>query len=241
MKTNLSLIVAIALLASAAPAQPQAMAQPKPDAAQADAEPEIIVTGFSKPFKLTGKQLVRAQQAFVAKRSEFAPDSQLYFRVASQDGSSIEGLDLYLKNGDEIIDLPLDSQSRFIVPALSNKDWTLYANRGRKALSVTPSILSPGTSDLNRRLGDLRLQCNVYWAMLSPETSIFARALFSSAGGCKSGKFGYYVNTERAIASGSVSNGGTSIPIRLWGDHRYAAPIGEKRMPNDARVVLQPA
>jgi len=233
--TALLAAVVISLSVPAIAQQP-----PAPDQTQT-AEAEIVVTGFAKPYKLTGKQLVRAQTAFNAKRGQLAPESQLYFQVTPQDGGDISGLDLYLKHGDEIVPLPLDRQSRFILPALSGNDWTLFANRNRKGIAVTPTILSPGTSERNRMLGDLRLQCEVYWAMSSPETSIVVRAMFGAAGGCRGTKFGYYITTRAAITSGTVSNGSASAPLRLWGDHRYQAPIGMKTMPNTARVTLIPA
>lgn len=218
-----------------------AQQHPAPTANQEEVvEPEIVVTGFAKPYKLTGKQLVRAQTAFNAKRGQLAPQSQLYFQIISQEGGDISDLDLYLKRGDEVLSLPIDGQSRFVLPPLNGNDWTLFANRNRKAITITPTILSPGTSERNRMLGDLRLQCETYWAMSSPETSIVVRAMFSAAGGCKGTKFGYYVSTQAVITSGIVSDGSASTPLRLWGDHRYQAPIGIKAMPNTARVTLSP-
>lgn len=237
MKTIPPALLSFALAIAPALAQPSG--SPAATEQVGDAEPEIIVTGFSKPFKLTGKQLVRAQQAFDAKRSEFAPESQLYFKVSAQDGSGIDGVDLYLRNGDQILDLPLDRESRFRLPPLASKDWALYANRAKKALAVTPLILSPGTAEFHRRLGDLRLQCHVQWAMLAPEISIFVRSMFAASGGCKSGKFAYYVNTSRTIVSGTVSNGGREITIKLWGNKSYATPIGEKSFSNSSIVKLR--
>ena len=214
---------------------------PPPIAEHGEAtQPEIIVTGFTKPFKLTGHQLVRAQRAFAAARAEFAPASQLYFRVTAKDRAGIEGLDMYLKNGDTIIDLPLDAQSRFVLPPLNGNGWALFANRADKALTVKPVVLSPGTSELHRRLGDLRLQCRIIWAMSGSETPIMVRAMFAAAGGCNSGRFAYYVNTEQAISRGEVSSGSIRLPIKLWGSHSYAVPIGERKMPNNALVNLQP-
>lgn len=222
------------------PALAQAASE-QPGGEMQAAEPEIIVTGLTKPYKLTGKQLVRALRAFDAKRGQLARAAQLYFRVAPKVGGDLSEIDLFLKRGDEIVTLPLDNQNRFVLPPLNGEDWTLFANRNRGGIVVTPTVLSPGTSDRSRLLGDLRLQCEVYWAMSSPETSIIVRAMFSAAGGCKSNKFGFYVSTDAAISSGTVTNGATVLPLRLWGDHKYQAPIGVKTLPNSARVTLIPS
>lgn len=237
MKTILHALLSFVLAIGPALAEPSS--SPAATEQARDAEPEIVVTGFSKPFKLTGKQLVRAQQAFDARRSEFAPGSQLYFKVSTQDGSGVDGVDLYLKSGDQILDLPLDSEARFTLPPLAGRDWALYANRAKKALEVTPLVLSPGTAEFHRRLGDLRLQCNVQWAMSAPEISIFVRSMFAASGGCKSGKFAYYVKTSRPITGGIVSNGEREISIKLWGNKSYETPIGEKSLSNASIVKLR--
>ncbi len=233
---NVALFAAAAIHLSV-PASAQVRSADGQDQAQ---ESEIVVTGFAKPYKLTGKQLMRAQTTFNAKRDQLSPKSQLYFQVVPKDGGDVSDLKFYLEQGDQIVSLPLDGQLRFVLPPLSGGNWTLFANRNHKGIAVTPTIFSPGTSERNRMLGDLRLQCEVYWAMSGPETSIVVRAMFGAAGGCGGTKFGYYVTTQGAISSAVVSDGNTSVPIRLWGDHRYQAPIGTKAMPNTAHVTLSP-
>jgi hypothetical protein len=233
-----SALLAVASISLSIPANAQQ--QQVPDLAPA-VEADIVVTGFANPYRLTGEQLALAQAAFAANRGRLAPQSQLYFQVASQGGDTISDLDLYLKRGDDIISLPLDGQHRFILPPLSGGDWTLFANRNHDGITVTPVILSPGTSERSRLLGDLRLQCEVYWAMSSPEVSIVVRSMFRVAGGCRSTRFGYYITTQAPITAVRVSDGSTSIPLRTWGDHRYQAPIGVKTLPNSARITLDPA
>jgi hypothetical protein len=199
-----SALLAVASISLSIPANAQQ--QQVPDLAPA-VEADIVVTGFANPYRLTGEQLALAQAAFAANRGRLAPQSQLYFQVASQGGDTISDLDLYLNDG----------------------------------ITVTPVILSPGTSERSRLLGDLRLQCEVYWAMSSPEVSIVVRSMFRVAGGCRSTRFGYYITTQAPITAVRVSDGSTSIPLRTWGDHRYQAPIGVKTLPNSARITLDPA
>jgi hypothetical protein len=97
--------------------------------------------------------------------------------------------------------------------------------------------LSPGTSDRERLLGDLRLQCQVDWAFARSETSIFARGIYSSAGGCTSKKFAYYVLANRPLAAASLRFGASAKPLQIFRAASYRAPITDP-LPNDARVVL---
>lgn len=234
-----SLVPAIAALAlsATAPIVP-AVAQSPAGPLMEQGETEIVVTGFSKNFRLKGKQLAAALAAFGRNRPRLAPASQLFFVVKSESGGDLSGLELSLRSPEREIPLPLDAQSRFVLPPLPDADWALVANRRKGSIAISPTVLSPGTSEGNRLLGDLRLQCEVSWAMFKSEISVFERAMFSSAGGCGSRQFAFYVTTRQSIAEGRVADRERSLPLRLWGKNSYRAPIGEKTIPNDARVVL---
>lgn len=233
---NLSVVATLILFASSALAEESEI----PAAQEVDnsQEEEIVVTGFRNSYKLTGKQLAEALSVFNKKREGLAPEARLLFQVKSLKQYDISSLTLSLRSGDKIIPLYLDNNSRFVLPHLEGRNWELVSNGKAGGLSVSPLIISPGTQDSDRLLGDLRLQCEVSWALVKPETSIFARTLFSSAGGCQGNKFAYYVSTNRTISSAEVMSGDIRRLIHLWGGNRYQAPVGDKVLPNSARVRI---
>jgi hypothetical protein len=217
---------------------------PMPAAAQLAApeaaleEQEISVVGFRNPYKLTVKQLRGAARAYRKGKAVYAPASTLFFQVKTAEaGESLDGVTLTLRAADQSIPVPLDAASRFVLPELGSDDWELVANRSRAGLIVRPVVMSPGTSEADRMLGDMRLQCEVHWAIEKQHMSVFARGAFGAAGGCKSSSFAIYARSDRPIADASVIDGVTSKPVQVLRDgYLFRAPLHDKKLPNSARV-----
>jgi len=217
-------------------APPAAARAPAPEAAVEDQA--ISVVGFKNPYRLTVKQLRDAARAYRKGRPVYAPASILYFEVKpARPGESLDGVTLTLRSADRAIPVPLDSANRFVLPELGSDDWQLVANRSRAGLVVRPVVMSPGTSEDDRMLGDMRLQCEVHWAIEKRHMSVFARGAFAAAGGCQSSSFAIYARSDRAIAHASVTAGPVSRPVQVLRDgYLFRAPLHDKKLPNSARV-----
>lgn len=202
-----------------------------------EAAPEIVIVGFSKPYRLTDKELRNALGAYQRGRAALAPTSALLFQVSSPGAESLETLQLELRNSDEVLPLALDKNHRFELPPLGDGKWELVANRARTAIEIRPIVLSPGTDLEHRRLGDMRLQCLVTWAIEKDHVSMPVRAMFDMAGGCQSTKMALYAKSERAIADADITTAGRVTAIAILRDrHTYRAPLGDKSLPDDATV-----
>lgn len=200
---------------------------------------EIVVTGIAKPFKLTAKQLRRALQVYAKRRPTYGPASQLLFEVKPKAGAGdLSGLRLRLRSGDTVIPISLDSASRFVLPVLPRGKWELVANRGAKGLRISPLVLSPGTTQSDWRLGDMRLQCEVVWeAFIKPELPLLARPVAAAVNACTSSRFGMFQRLDKRIASAAVDTGTTEKPVQLSKDrYSFRAPVYDKSLPNSARV-----
>lgn len=226
MRRHVLSILALVLATGAAP--------PQEDQSPSD----IVVIGFSKPYRLTVKQLRNAVAAYNRGRPGLAPTSNLLFEVSSSFRSRpLDELKLVLRSPTATVPITLDGRHRFVLPELRDDEWELLANRGRGALAVRPIVLSPGTDLEERRLGDMRLQCEVTWAIEKEHASIATRGLFGMAGGCRSTKLGLYARSERPIADATIFTGGRKVPIAILADrHNYRVPLGDKSLPDDARV-----
>ena len=198
---------------------------------------DIVVIGFSKPYKLSVEELRVAVVAYRQGKPVLAPASTLYFAVDGLDGQSLSGLRLALRSSGSTIPIALDDNQRFVLPDLGTGKWDLVANRGRNGLSIRPIVLSPGTDAGDRRLGDLRLQCSVLWSIEKHHASLPMRAIFGAAGGCRSTKLALYTKTDRPIAEAFVLMDGKRTPVPVLSDRRtYRAPLGEKSLRDEARV-----
>jgi hypothetical protein len=202
-----------------------------------DSSADIVVIGFSKPYKLSVKELRDAVAAYREGRVLLAPASELFFEVSSQNSADLVDLSLTLRSPGAVIPVTLDEHHRFVLPGLDGDDWELIANRARGALSIRPLVLSPGTETGDRRFGDMRLQCRVTWAIEKEHASIMVRGMFGMAGGCASTKLGLYAKSERPIDEATIADGTRIVPISVLSDrHMYRVPLGDKSLPNDARV-----
>jgi hypothetical protein len=230
--TYLAVLGMAALLAGANPGLLQAPVQD--DGAETA---DIVVIGFSKPYKLSVEELRDAVVAYRQGRPVLAPASTLYFAVDGLAGQSLDGLRLVLRSSGSTIPIALDDNRRFVLPDLGAGKWELVANRGRTGLSIRPIVLSPGTDVGDRRLGDMRLQCSVLWSIEKHHASLPMKAIFGAAGGCRSTKLALYTKSDRPIAEAFVLTDGKRIPVSVLSDRRtYRAPLGDKSLHDEARV-----
>ena len=217
---------------AALPAGP-AVAQEPP------ASDEIVVTG-TRVSTLDLPRLLKAQAAFEAGRAKYAPTSALYFQLRPAAGVAVEGMTLALVKGDQDMIVPIDAENRFTLPRLPAGRWELVHNRGAGRIAVRALVISAGTSEADRPLGDLRLQCRAGWELAKAKFSFIERGGFSAMGGCNSGKFAFYFRTPRAIQSATLTSGAATSDLPVMADRSaYRAPLGDKALPNDARIRVR--
>ncbi len=242
----LGLGVVLAALASAAAsplgAQEAAEGVERSDTT-VDAGAEIVVSGLRNPFRLTSKQLRAMHKAFVDNRGRYAPGAAWDLRITSPiDGRLNDMPRLSIVSRDDSIPIAYDPASRsFRFPAGLRipKDAELVSNWRGGALSLLPFVHSPGTSETDRLVGDLRLQCEVMWAGVKFDLSFVERTAFGAAGGCQSSRVSFYFRTERPLASASVTHSGRSDEVRIKEDRMgFRPPIFDKAIPNSARLRL---
>jgi len=228
------------IAASPVHAGPAAVAQAEP--AQSG-DGDIVVTGLRNPFRLTARQLRAMVEANRRHRRQYAPAASFSFIVVPIDqGADLAGLQLSLV-GKDVIDLPIDPETRILtIPADVNPagNYQLVSNRKHGALRLSPLITSPGTTARERRLGDLRLQCEVMWAGVKSEVPALARVAFSLAGACKSSRIAFYFHSDAPLRAATIDVRGSEIPIPIAGDSSgFRAPIYDRKLSNDTRVHLR--
>jgi hypothetical protein len=210
--------------------------------APADGYEDIVVEGLKDPYRISPKQLREAVSAYSKRQAELAPSAPLRFAIFRYrfDPALQEVRFRLLADNGDTIPITLDSNGQFVLPPLdySQKLYALQANRKSGSVRVRPLIMSPDSSDDNRRMGDLRLECAVNWAMLRDNFSVFVRGIAGAAGGpCTSSTFSVFRNTERALASGSITDGKLSKPLQIAKDgSAYRMPGYIKSFGNDTRV-----
>jgi hypothetical protein len=210
-------------------------------------EAAIQVEGQSKPKRASVNQFREAQAAFQKLRPSLAPAASLMYEIRTANKSGVTEANIgsvrlsLLSNGDRI-PIEIDGQHRFVMPDLRSLtgDYRLFANVGKKPIYIAPRIFSPGTSETERRLGDIRLECQTGWAYYKSEISIMWRAGFGLIGGCGSKKIALYYRLPRPVARVTVSDRGKSVALVLSPrfPNAYRAPIYDKSLSNEARISI---
>ena len=143
-----------------------------------------------------------------------------YQRVAASyaDWDSIDG---------EVVFVHDHLEGQELLAALDGAD-VVVAMRERTAFDA----------ELLGRLGDLRLQCEVGWAISREAIAAAPAGAFTRVvGGCGSSQGAIHAGSVRAVADAAVSVGALTLPVRVTdGGYRYSVPLGYERLPDAARV-----
>lgn len=205
----------------------------------ASRDDDIVVTGSSRDYRLTGKEFAAALKAFRKFRPSFAPESALWFEVAARGGDpALAGVQLALTDGQTRVPLAMGADHRIRIPETVGENWRLV-HVGRPApIRIRPWVVSPGTAPTSLRLGDLQVQCRVGWAIARQSASFATAGMFDMIGGCGSAKIALYQELSRPIASATLVEGSKQAPVPIWRETRLRMPTYLKGYTPEARVRI---
>ncbi|MBB3219433.1 hypothetical protein [Pseudoduganella umbonata] len=216
------------------------------DNIQADqgADSVVNVTAIRDPDWKPYSSMLKGVSRFAEKR-DLAPTAELQFILVPRlPGVDMNALQLKLQSDEASLDIPLGQGNIFILPVkpeLARDKAELMLNRKAGSVTWLPYVRSPTTSDTVRRLGDLRLACEVHWAIDKETLPFAARTSISALGGpCNfvSKKGTYSFSEPRRISRATISfNGKTeSVPVN---GYSFTPPLREQRWANDSVIELQ--
>ncbi len=207
---------------------------------------EIVVVANREGNYVVGAGDIREMvEAFHKWGPKHAPDSALFLQFKPAKGQELAAIEANLQRGKDNIALPIgaDGLARLPVEQMGDGKWDLTMNQVKGKLKIFPLVFSPGTSATDRRMGDLRLQCRVFWGFYNNQVNIFLRGLVDMVGGCTSKNLGIYYPADQPLESAlfegkdqaqRLSPNKSSYLVELWNtsisdDTRlrltYAAPV----------------
>lgn len=165
-----------------------------------------------------------------------------------QGGPGVDPLNARLSGDDGyVLPLALDDGGRFQVPRSRpalDADAELRLSKKYSDVRVWPWVRSPGLANNQRRLGDIRLECQVFVAIAKKEAPLhivlFGNAVMHGSDWCAfmQDKDSAWDVAMPATLSGAVlRDGERSIPLRVKG-WRFEVPVGDKSWSNDAIVEV---
>jgi hypothetical protein len=146
-----------------------------------------------------------------------------------------------------VLPLALDDGGRFQVPR-SQPAWDAEAelrlSKKHSDVRVWPYVRSPGLADNQRRLGDIRLECQVFVAIAKKEAPLhivlLGNAVMLGSDWCafmKGKERSWDVAMPATLSVAVLRDGERSVPLRVRGQ-RVGVPIGDNSWSNDAIVEV---
>ena len=242
-------------------------AQEKPKAL-----PKVNITGTaSDPVEKSYRKMIRGMDYFEKARTAFAPEASLRFKLLPRKpGTDMDHILLEVVGNTFSYELPIAADHTFVLqrdPKALSEDAVVSPNRKRLSMTWRTDIRTPGLAPNTRRLGDLRLECQVgLEADLVSNTNPIARIaeLFTdSRSYCDRKDSRYLYFAERPLFSVTLVDGARRevLPIdqlyatasddpglkdelpycdcEMLVDRTYHLPLGDHSWPDDTRVEYE--
>lgn len=223
-----------------------AFAQTAPPAYQLEL-PSVAVNLNADPAWRSYKQLKVGEQAFVKFRHH-APRAELYFALfPRQPWLDFEGVAMSVQFDEGMVPVPLGPMGRFRLPDIATaniESAELVLNQKNGTYRWRPDIRTPGVPENYRRLGDLRLECEVADAVNGNTTSLFPRSLFSTSdGSCRSEQIKNLFPSTKSVVAIQMAYGNRiqiyhNVLGKKYDGYVYYVPLHDQGWPDDALFEL---
>lgn len=221
----------------------------------------VDIKGIRNPETHSYRAIAAGLDIFDARHALAPGVPQLLFQARTRNGKLLDaGLLNGARDGEPLgavlagdegyaLRLALDEAGRFQVPRSQpalDADAELRLSKKRSDVRVWPYVRSPGLPDNQRRLGDIRLECQVFVAIAKKEAPLhivlLGNTVMLGSDWCafmKDADRAWDVAMNEPPASAVLREGGRSTPLRVKG-HKVDVPIGDTSWSNDAIVETTP-
>ncbi|MEW7849226.1 hypothetical protein AB2N08_11040 [Massilia aurea] len=208
-------------------------------------ETKVEVSGVKDPALRPYRIMSRGLDAF-EKHHALAPGASLRFELKNKDGTQLPAAGVSLRlSGDKVdLALPVDGNATFVLPRSQeafDDNADLVVNRKNDVIRWRPYVRSPGVPESTRRLGDLRLECEVAWAVMRDEIGFVMRTAMAAVGGmCHAPMSALYYRAPGQLAAVRLTSGERSRFLTLSADrHSYIVPVRAKEWDNESLIVYE--
>ncbi|WP_294537513.1 hypothetical protein [uncultured Rhodoblastus sp.] len=208
--------------------------------------PDVDVSASAGPRELSYEAIARGLEAFALHQQQ-APAAKPQFRVRPvQQEASLKGLHLVLSTPGRNRDLPFDKNGAFTPPQLDAADRAqarIALNPTDGAFAIAPFVRTPGLAPDTLRMGDLRVGCEMRWAIAREDNDTFPLILYGPGGPCHSHLVKSVLQAPRPVSSIWLVYGQRreALPVeRLKADRiTFMPPIHDDSWPDDTLIELK--
>ena len=234
--------------------------------------PQVTVTATARdPVEKSYRKMVQGMDHFERAKAAFAPNASLRFKLLPRKpGTDMNHIVLEVIGNTFVHEVPIAADHTFVLernPKALQEDAVVWPNRKRLSMTWRTEIRTPGLPPDTRRLGDLRLECQVgLEADLVSNNGPIGRIadLFTdNRRYCNRKDARYLYFAERPLFSVTLVDGARRevLPIdelyamasddpglksdlpycdcEVLVDRTYFLPLGDHSWPNDTRVEFE--
>ena len=206
----------------------------------------VVVSGLRDPEWKSYPAMLKGVAAF-AEHHQIAPKADLRFAIIPQTAATnLIGITLRIDGKDAAIPIPVAEDGTFSLPhdaKAAEENAELIVNRKKGTLRWRPNVRTPQLPQNTRRLGDLRLECEVRWAVEKDDMSFFDRNAMRLLGGmCSSAGVHVAFATPYPTLTATIISGAQREVVRV-GKHRnsFIPPLHDRKWPDDALIEFEQA
>ncbi|MGK5010512.1 hypothetical protein [Janthinobacterium sp. MDB2-8] len=224
-----------------------------PITAHADAPPEtgqsIHINSIRNPELKSYRVMAAGLDAFDEHHALAPKAREVRFQLVAGSrapADAMQDLSLRIAGNETAIALPLAADGSFTLPRSAqadSEDADLITNKKKGQYRWQPVIHSDGVPAGMRRLGDLRLQCQVTIAIAKKEIPFWVRTLVGTllrtTDWCSSERLKMGTRSDAPLASATMLDGEQRIALKVEKEGRsFLSPIGDTRYADDTLIEL---
>lgn len=208
-----------------------------------DQAPAVVTVSSVRDPELKSYRTMLKSYGAVEAFKALAPNADFRFLLLPPPGTPARDLSLRIANADDTVAVPVAQDNSFALPrlpAFETSDAELLLNVKKGGARWRPQVTTPGLPPDTRRLGDLRLECEIRWVVERDELSFAKRTLFRTLGGpCGSKNVSTHFITRRPLASATLIDGERSVALAVAnGGYTFVPPLHDKSFGHDALIQL---
>lgn len=247
----LPLALMLCVLASqpAGAEQQQEMQSASASASPGKENDAVEIKNIRNPELKTYRVMAAGLDAFDEHHALAPAAPEVRFKLRPRHGAKgvdMDKLALRIAGDQTSIPLPIAPDNTFVLPRsaeAAREDADLLLNKAKGAYRWQPDIHSPGVPAGMRRLGDLRLECQVLVATAKEEIGVMFKAMINSllltTDWCSHKKIVLHTASARRIGSATLLHGAQRINLKLSEEGMgYAPPLSDKTYPDDALIDI---
>jgi hypothetical protein len=223
--------------------------------AMADEVRTVEVNGMRNPELKPYRVMLAGVDAFddYHALAPTAPEVRFRLRLNSgakegaKEGAVPDNLTLRIAGNQSSVVVPLTADGQFSLPriaALLDDDADLVLNQRKGNYRWDAEVRSEGLPSNVRRLGDLRLECEVSIAVAKKEMSLWMHATITSLlltnHWCGSRYLNYWIeHSPRPLRLATLVTGQQRVALKLGDDGRsFIGPAGDESYPDETLIEL---